>query len=326
MAHRFLKAAKANWRFFSTLKSPAKVTNLELDRQLEELTSAINAVTSMTPEEIQKKMVDMFRLTNDDMKALAPLPDENDPGHFEHEPRPDDDVRTHVQVGGSQCLLTNYLKRQLEHIPGFPRPVKEMGDKAYRISPMLHRGLGICSPNIRRKFHMSSFSMQLRTARDIEEGEEIFTTYMQDLRPAADRAKGLVPYGIKCTCRACLDPAKSDPIRAAVLNYSPPILLTSGGGARDAAVEILARIEEEGLQASDAYYETLDQLFNAYAYAQDEENALMYGEKLWLANLAAGEPLYEMFRNAEVMKKTPQWMTGEFEELPERLVSLFNAS
>ncbi|PBK71607.1 hypothetical protein ARMSODRAFT_781730 [Armillaria solidipes] len=465
MAHRFFKAAKTNWRFFSTLKSPAKETNLELDRQLEELTSAINAAASMTPEEMQKKMVDMFGLTNDDMKALAPLRDENDPGKFEHEPRPDDDVRTHVQVGDSQCLLTNYLKRRLEHIPGFPRPVKEMRDKAYRISPTLHRGLGMfaarrfktgdlvaderplmvfpvgpptdfdlatakvpgenrikltlkssddilssifermseesqeafmglqnshlpngllfgtartngygledglkdetenvkffstlssddkmtqlvqsrigtyagvfkdlsrvnhsCSPNIRRKFYMSSFSMQLRAARDIEEGEEIFTTYTQDLRPAADRAKGLAPYGIKCTCRACLDPAKSDPIRAAVLNYSPPILLTSGGGARDAAVEILARIEEEGLQASDAYHETLDQLFNAYAYAQDEKNALMYGEKLWLANLAAGEPLYEMFRNVEVMKKTPQWMTGEFEEVPERLVSLFNAS
>ncbi len=75
--------------------------------------------------------------------ALAPRPDENDPGKFEHEPRPDDDVRIHVQVGDSQCLLTNYLKRRLEHIPEFPRPVKMMGDKAYRISPTLHRGLGM---------------------------------------------------------------------------------------------------------------------------------------------------------------------------------------
>ncbi len=173
---------------------------------------------------------------------------------------------------------------------------------------------------------MSTFSMQLRAARDIEEGEEIFTTYTQDLRPAADRAKGLAPYGIKCTCHACLDPARSDPIRAAVLNYSPPTLVTSAASARDAAVQTLARIEVEGLQASDAYLETLYDLFNAYAYAQDEKNALMYGEKLWLANLAAGEPLYEMFRNVELMKKSPPWMAGKFEETPERLVSLFNAS
>ncbi len=73
---------------------------------------------------------------------MAPLPDENDPGIFEYEPRPDDDVRTHVQVGDSQCLLTGYLKRRLEHIPGFPRPVKETGG-AYRISATLHRGIGM---------------------------------------------------------------------------------------------------------------------------------------------------------------------------------------
>ncbi|KAK0189841.1 hypothetical protein F5146DRAFT_1139303 [Armillaria mellea] len=97
----------------------------------------------MAPEEMQKKMVDMFGLTNDDMKALAPPPDENDPGHFEHEPRPDDDARTHVQVGDSQGLLTRYPERRLVHIPGFPRPVEETGDKAYRISPTLHRGLGM---------------------------------------------------------------------------------------------------------------------------------------------------------------------------------------
>ncbi|KAK0236475.1 hypothetical protein EDD85DRAFT_954343 [Armillaria nabsnona] len=66
MAHHFLNATKANWRFFSTLKSPARETSLELDRQLEELTSVINTVASMTPEEVQKKMVDMFGVTKDD--------------------------------------------------------------------------------------------------------------------------------------------------------------------------------------------------------------------------------------------------------------------
>ncbi len=75
--------------------------------------------------------------------ALAPRPDENDPGKFEHEPRLDNDVRIYIQVGDLQCLLTNYLKRRLEHIPEFPRPVKMMGDKAYRISPTLHTGLGM---------------------------------------------------------------------------------------------------------------------------------------------------------------------------------------
>ncbi|SJL08482.1 uncharacterized protein ARMOST_11846 [Armillaria ostoyae] len=75
-----------------------------------------------------------------------------------------------------------------------------------------------CPPNTHRKFYMSPFSMQLRAARDIEAGEEIFINYTGILRPAAERAEDLWIYGIKCTCRACLDPVKSDSIHAAVLN------------------------------------------------------------------------------------------------------------
>ncbi|PBK92458.1 SET domain-containing protein [Armillaria gallica] len=152
-----------------------------------------------------------------------------------------------------------------------------------------------CSPNALRKFYMSSFSMQLRAARDIEEGEEIFTAYTDILLLAADRAKDLAPYGIQCTCRACLDCTKSDPIRVAI----------------DPAVKTLARIEEEELQGSPAYHKTLYQLYNAYMSQNDEKKALMYGEKLWVAALAAGEKRYETFRNAELMKKSPQWMMAK---------------
>ncbi|KAK0433423.1 hypothetical protein EV421DRAFT_1997324 [Armillaria borealis] len=157
-----------------------------------------------------------------------------------------------------------------------------------------------CSPNTHRKFYMTSFSMQLRAARDIEEGEEIFTTYTGILRPTAERAEALLPYGIKCTCRACLDPAKSDPVRAAVLNrpcVSVPMTL--------------ARIQEEGLEGSEEYYKTLHQLYNAYVHQNDEKKALMYGEKLWVANLAAGEKRYDAFRKVELMKKSPQWMIAK---------------
>ncbi|PBK71610.1 hypothetical protein ARMSODRAFT_973230 [Armillaria solidipes] len=356
MVHCLLNAANAHRRFFSTLPSSAREVN---SNSRMELKSMITALTRMTP-------------------ALAPLPDENDPGIFEHEPRPDDDVRTHVQVGDSQCLLTGYLKRRLEHIPGFLRPVKETRG-AYHISLTLHRGMGMfaarrfktgdliaderplmvfpmgpptdlnemmrsifermseenqeafmglhnsrlqngpllgvartngygledalkdeteiadllsmmssnnqvlksmigsCSPNIHRKFHMATFSMQLRAARDIEEGEEIFTYYTQILLTAADRAEGLAPYDARI----------------------------------DAAVQILAKIEEEELQASAP---SLYHLFTAYALARDEKNALMYGEKLWLANLAASELL---FRNAELLKKSPQCMLAELVAMPE---------
>ncbi|PBK71581.1 SET domain-containing protein [Armillaria solidipes] len=174
-----------------------------------------------------------------------------------------------------------------------------------------------CSPNTHRKFYMSSFSMQLRAARDIEEGEEIFTTYTGILRPAAERAEALLPYGIKCTCRACLDPANSDPIRAAVLNrpcVSVPMVREAGARPDawiDPAVQTLARIQEEGLEGSEEYYKTLHQLYNAYVHQNDEKKALMYGEKLWVANLAAGEKRYDAFRKVELMKKSPQWMIAK---------------
>ncbi|KAK0463026.1 uncharacterized protein EV420DRAFT_1150872 [Desarmillaria tabescens] len=317
-----------------------------LDRMLES--------KGITKEEAMKgvqEMMDTMGYTDGDFeKASALVPDENDPGTFENKPQKDDDISYHVQVpfpgGWSQCLISGYLDRRLKHISGFPRPLKETGEKVYRISSAPGKGLGMfatrkiqmgdliaderplmvvslspkgfrvapllkegatqeekyqylldqsegvvrsvfgrmseesqkvlmglhnghlhdgsgpilglvrtngygleddlkdetketemlleecpddlkskvgrytsvykdlsrvnhsCSPNTHRKFHIATFSMQLRAARDIEEGEEILTSYTGILLPAAERAEALAPYGIKCTCRACLDPAK----------------------------------------------------------------------------------------------------------------------
>lgn len=77
------------------------------------------------------------------------------------------------------------------------------------------------------------------------------------------------------------------------------------------AVQTLARIHEEGLEASQEYHKTLHQLYNAYIHQNDEKKALMYGEKLWVAALAAGEKRYEAFRNVELTKKSPQWMMAK---------------
>ncbi|PBK92488.1 SET domain-containing protein [Armillaria gallica] len=440
MVHRFLNAAKANWRFSKTLKPTAR--NVKWNPQMNKMRNFLEQVNGLNREDFELLMR-MLGLPDDDIEAWAPLPDEHDPGLFEYESHPDDDVRIHVQVGNSQCLLTNWVKQRLEHIPGFPRPVKETGG-AYRISSTLHTGLGMfaahrfkmgdliaderplmvfpigpptdvnfitsmlngarnepkyaqdllgsifermseesrevfmglctngrlhdgpvlgvalangyyladdlkdetetvqsllaplapddellrrlgryssvgkdlsrvnhsCSPNAAKKFRMSTFSMQLRAARDIEEGEEITTAYTDNLEPAAERARHLLSRGIDCSCPACLDPAKSDPIRTAVRNR--PVLYSPRGARQgDAwispALQTLARIEEEGLEASPEYSYTLRQVFNAYVYVKDEENALVYGKKLWLANLAAGNPLYDMFRNVESMKKSLQW-------------------
>ncbi|KAK0237757.1 hypothetical protein EDD85DRAFT_1004593 [Armillaria nabsnona] len=277
--------------------------------------------------------------------------------------------------------------RQLEHIPRFRRPMKEIGDKAYRISPMLHRGLGmfaacqsktgdlVADERLLMGFPIGPpTDFDLATAKvpgenriklTLKSSDDILSSIFECMSEESQEAfMGLQnshltnQYGLEYGLKDKTDNKTVPPTSAAsstcprslcnfaqpgtfgqlqigqkasrlMVSSSPvvlvPILLTLGGGARDAAVQMLARIEE-GLQASDAYHETLDQLFNAYANAQDEKNVLIYGEKLWQANLVAGEPLYEMFRSVEVMKKMPQWMTGGFEVMPECLVSLFNAS
>ncbi|KAK0237759.1 hypothetical protein EDD85DRAFT_951933 [Armillaria nabsnona] len=133
-----------------------------------------------------------------------------------------------------------------------------------------------CSPNASHKFHISTFSMQLRTARDIKEGKEIFTTYTDILKPAAVHAKNLAPYQITCACacHACLDPNKSGPIRAAVLKHPAifiPMQKVFGEDWIDPALETLSCIEQEELQ---------------------------------------GRPGREV-RNVELMKKSPHWVMAK---------------
>lgn len=72
----------------------------------------------MSDDELMKKtneMMSTWGLTADDLKALAPVPDENDPGSFDDKtPHADDEAWCDVQVpfagGWSQCLLSGYLK------------------------------------------------------------------------------------------------------------------------------------------------------------------------------------------------------------------------
>ncbi|KAG7439806.1 uncharacterized protein BT62DRAFT_1013428 [Guyanagaster necrorhizus] len=102
MVDRFFNIAKVNFRFSRSMKMTARDT----ERQLLELKTA-SVHSSVTRILIG---MGMMPLTKNDMKALAPLSDENDPGTFKYEPLPDDDVRTYVQIGGSQCPLTSYVK------------------------------------------------------------------------------------------------------------------------------------------------------------------------------------------------------------------------
>ncbi|KAG7440617.1 uncharacterized protein BT62DRAFT_578351 [Guyanagaster necrorhizus] len=60
--------------------------------------------------------MDILEMTDNVIKALTPVSDENDPGVFESKPLPDDDVMTHVQTGDSQSLLTSHLNRTTSQV------------------------------------------------------------------------------------------------------------------------------------------------------------------------------------------------------------------
>ncbi|KAK0207347.1 hypothetical protein IW262DRAFT_1282168 [Armillaria fumosa] len=169
-----------------------------------------------------------------------------------------------------------------------------------------------CSPNVCRDWNTASFSMQIRAVRDIEEGEELTTTYCGILNPAAERQTDLAPYDFRCTCAACSDPSKSDVKRQGFSRR--PVLVSpfvgkgkAKGDWLDPALKMLAEMEEEGVQASLYYKVTLYQLVMACVYMADKDKALMYGRKLAAISRARGESMNGTFTSAKKLKKLTQW-------------------
>jgi len=161
--------------------------------------------------------------------------------------------------------------------------------------------------------------MKLRAARDVNEGEEITTSYCTLLCPASERQQALAPYEIACGCPACLNATVSDKRRNSFLNrksISPPFNPTSpsGGGPEtddewvQPVVRMIQEMEEEGIQAQDEYRLTLHQALNAYTMMGHEEKAVYYGKKLYASYLALGQgKAYKRYTEVESLKTSPQW-------------------
>lgn len=73
--------------------------------------------------------------------------------------------------------------------------------------------------------------MQMFAARAIKKGEEITTSYCDPLLTCAARQAKLKPYGVRCTCTACLSPVESDKNRhriASTKDALPAIIKWAG--------------------------------------------------------------------------------------------------
>jgi hypothetical protein len=76
-----------------------------------------------------------------------------------------------------------------------------------------------CVPNVYQKFEIPSFSVQYKARRNIKAGEQIFYTYCGLDETVAERRRELAPYGVVCTCSACVNATpETDKIRK---GYAP---------------------------------------------------------------------------------------------------------
>ncbi|KAG9218172.1 hypothetical protein CCMSSC00406_0008111 [Pleurotus cornucopiae] len=123
-----------------------------------------------------------------------------------------------------------------------------------------------CSPNTIYHFDRASLSMLFFAARDIPAGAEITSGYCDTLQPHATRAQALKPYGIRCTCAACINPTASDANRLRISHVTdavPAIIRWAGKPALPdglllrPTLAMLELIKTEGLEGDPVYVRVL---------------------------------------------------------------------
>ncbi|KAJ7287118.1 hypothetical protein C8J57DRAFT_1495591 [Mycena rebaudengoi] len=144
----------------------------------------------------------------------------------------------------------------------------------------------LCSPNVMLCFDKPSLSFKLFAVRDIAEDEELTRSYTPIEIPAKERQEQLAQYGFACTCGACSDAKISDARRMKIKDSKPYIFpwLMTHSQPNDWLIkrnlELIALIEEEGLQSSRMYADALKGTMDTYACIEDAVNASIYAKKL----------------------------------------------
>jgi len=72
-------------------------------------------------------------------------------------------------------------------------------------------------PNVRVRFDVPTFSLQIISERDINAGGQLFYCYCQPDRSVKERRRQLATYGFVCRCSACVNATpESDKLREEV--------------------------------------------------------------------------------------------------------------
>ncbi|KAF1954407.1 SET domain-containing protein [Byssothecium circinans] len=162
-----------------------------------------------------------------------------------------------------------------------------------------------CRPNSSQVWLEKQGKRIVRAIRRIEEGEEIFATYIPLLRGREIRQKRLQQYGFTCTCSACaLEKAEQeasdkrrDDIRNAFNDLEPQLTLdvAKGVAARkraernaEASLQLAQLVEKEGL--ADYYAQAYRVVAISWARIEKWSEATLWAHKsLKLREMADGD-------------------------------------
>lgn len=151
-----------------------------------------------------------------------------------------------------------------------------------------------CRPNTSQYWNSYTGRRIVYANRHIEQGEEIFATYIPLLYPHEARQRRLDQYGFKCTCSACAlqeasrkasDHRRQELARAFAafeshVTISVPQSVMGKRKARDnaeASAQLVRQIEEESL--ADYYIKAYHIAAIAYAKVEEWETATLWANK-----------------------------------------------
>ncbi|KAK0485898.1 hypothetical protein IW261DRAFT_1452639 [Armillaria novae-zelandiae] len=179
-----------------------------------------------------------------------------------------------------------------------------------------------CRPNTYRTFDMVSFAMEIRALRDIEEGEELTTSYSDLLVPTATRQEQLEPYGVRCDCESCSNPRVSDDRRMEITKKCKGDILAdrfsrwsmnprlSDDFALREGERLLKLVEDEGLETDICYSELLLHLTMVHAALGNTKETGQYTVRWINAHVARGRSSEDLFEEIQTLKQTLTIFTG----------------
>ena len=145
-------------------------------------------------------------------------------------------------------------------------------------------------PNVGIEFATPSFSFQCSAVVNIKAGEQLFYSYCAADRPVAERQAWLAPYGVVCSCSACMHATpETDKLRTEYRNIAMDFIINRNSKNADRRIVALSMIKSvtqfkealirEGFHYTSEYKAMILLLKNLYEGIGMKEKARPYKEE-----------------------------------------------